>query len=360
MLLGCRPEATATPAPATAAAALPTVAAPAATPLLSTATATLHPSLTATASPSPTVTAASTATPTVTATPDPYAGLTIADLTGRSYGGGELAVVETLGVTATFTRTLISYSSDGYTVGGFMDVPTGDGPFPVALVLHGYVDPERYTTLSYTTRYADALARAGYIAIHPDYRNHPPAASGKPDADNAPKFRVDYAIDVLNLIALVQVQAGGDGPLARASGGPVHLLGHSMGGGIALRVLTISENVAAAVLYGAMSGDEYQNYERIQVWSNGEEGEAELATAPEDMARIAPINFLDRIEAAVAIHHGEADATVPLAWSVDLCERLRALEKEVACYYYEGQPHTFTGLGDQQFIQRVIDFFNRY
>jgi dienelactone hydrolase len=313
------------------------------------------------ATPSATGTATATATATVTPTPDPYAGLTIADLTERSYGAGQLIALETLAVTPTFTRTLISYPSDGYTVGGFMNVPVGDGPFPVALVLHGYVDPEQYTTLSYTTRYADALARAGYIAIHPNYRNHPPAVSETTDGnDEVATFRVDYAIDVLNLIALVEAQAGGDGPLARAAAGPVHMVGHSMGGGITLRVLTVSEDIAAAVLYGSMSGDEYLNYERIRVWSNGEEGDEELSTAPEDMARIAPINFLDRIDAAVTIHHGEADATVPLAWSVDLCERLRGLEKEVACYYYEGQPHTFTGDGDQRFIQRMIDFFNQY
>ncbi len=91
-----------------------------------------------------------------------------------------------------------------------MNVPQGDGPFPVVLVLHGYVDPATYNTLTYTTRYADALARAGYLVIHPNFRNWPPS-------DNGPEeYRVGQAVDVLNLIALVQKQGGQPGPLQHA------------------------------------------------------------------------------------------------------------------------------------------------
>ena len=49
-----------------------------------------------------------------------------------------------------------------------------------------------------------------------------------------------------------------------------------MGGGIALRIMTVSDAVDAAVLYGSMSGDEYLNYERILEWSGGERGGAFL------------------------------------------------------------------------------------
>jgi hypothetical protein len=32
----------------------------------------------------------------------------------------------------------------------------------------------------------------------------------------------------------------------------------------------------------------------------------------------------------------------------------------VECFSYPGQPHTFFGDGDQVFIQRTVDFYNRY
>jgi dipeptidyl aminopeptidase/acylaminoacyl peptidase len=325
----------------------------------STATPTIPPTSTPTLTPSPTPTPPPTPTPTLTPTPDPYAGLTIADLAAREYGGGEIQVEEVLAVTDTFTRSLITYPSDGLTIHGFMNVPRPDGDqgeelFPVVLVLHGYISPDIYTTLAYTTRYADALARAGYVAIHPNLRNFPPSDEG-PDP-----FRVGIATDVLNLIALVREHGGKPGPLRQADPQRIGVWGHSMGGGAAIRVITVDPEIKAAVLYGSMSADEKQNYERILQWSGGERGEEELATTEEDLRRIAPVYHLDRIEASVSIHHSDADATVPLEWSLELCERLEALGKMVECFTYQGLPHTFRGAGDQLFMQRYVDFFDRH
>jgi dipeptidyl aminopeptidase/acylaminoacyl peptidase len=313
---------------------------------------TLTPTATPTATPSPTPTATPTATP--SPTPDPYAGLTVAGLAARQYGGGEPQVEETLAVTDAFTRTLVTYPSDGLTIYGFMNVPRGEGPFPVVLVLHGYIDPDVYNTLAYTTRYADSLARAGYLVIHPNLRDYPPSDTG-PNS-----FRVGMAVDVLNLMALVREQGGQPGPLQQADPDAIGLWGHSMGGGITLRVITVDPGVRAAVLYGSMSGDEKTNYERILYWTGGERGLEELDTPDEALRRISPIFYLDRIQAAVSIHHSDADELVPLEWSLDLCERLQGLGKTVECFTYSGLPHTFRGEGDQLFMQRTAAFFDQH
>jgi len=110
-----------------------------------------------------------------------------------------------------------------------------------------------------------------------------------------------------------------------------------------------------------MSGDEQKNYDRIyHYFSAGTRGLEERAVPAEAVERISPINFLDRITAAVSIHHGKDDPDVPLAWSLDLCQRLESLGKTVECFTYPGQAHTFHGDGDVLFIQRAIDFFNRH
>jgi len=220
--------------------------------------------------------------------------------------------------------------------------------------VHGYINPAVYNTLDYTTRYADALARAGYLVLHPNLRNYAPSDTG-PNP-----FRAGYAVDVLNLAALAREQGGRPGPLAAADAGVVGLWGHSMGGGISIRAMTASPGVRAVALYGAMSGDEQANYERILAWSGGSDGPEELATPPEDLERISPIYHLERVQAAVSIHHGEADGTVPVIWSLDLCERLKALGKTAECYTYPGQPHTFVGDGDQLFMARVQAFFDAW
>ncbi len=191
--------------------------------------------------PSPSVapTVTSTPLPSPTATPDPVAGLTIADLRARTYGGGDVTVVEVLGANEAFTRSLISYPSDGLTIYGFANVPHGDGPFPVAIVLHGYIDPAVYETLAYTTRYADALARAGYLTIHPNLRGYPPSDDG-PN-----RFHVGMAEDVLNLLAIVRGAAGNDGPLTAADPEAIGIMGHSMGGGIVRCACSRSTRVCA-------------------------------------------------------------------------------------------------------------------
>jgi dipeptidyl aminopeptidase/acylaminoacyl peptidase len=279
--------------------------------------------------------------------------MTIADLTARRYSSSEVMLLATPTVTNAFTRTLIAYESDGLRIAGFMNTPFGAGPFPVVIVLHGYVDPARYRILTYTTPYADALARQGYLVVHPNLRNFPPSDTG-PDP-----FRVGLAVDVLNLIALIKDQAGRPGLFAQADADRIGLWGHSMGGGVALRVLVVSPDVRAAVLYGSMSGDERQNYEKIAIWSGRQRGLWELSVPEAELRRIAPLFFLDRITAAVSIHHGEADTIVPLAWSLDLCERLQALGKTVECFTYPDQPHTFVDEGYRLFIERTQAFFAR-
>jgi dipeptidyl aminopeptidase/acylaminoacyl peptidase len=302
-----------------------------------------------------TPTATATLIPVVNSpTPDPYEPYTVDYLAGRAYGQeGALQVESAMAETANYTRYLISYPSDGLTIYGFMNVPKSDGLQAVVLVLHGYWPPAQYNTLGYTAPYANAFAEAGFITIHPNYRNHPPSDQG------ANLFRVGYAVDVLNLLAHVRQQAGQAGPLQTADPNDIHLFGHSMGGGIALRVLVAAQGVETAVLYAPMSGDEARNYERIQAWSNQADGLFELNTPAEALARISPVYHLDKVTARIDIHHGEQDTVVPPAWSAELCEQLRRAVKLVECFMYVGQPHSFTGASNQLLIERAIALFGR-
>ncbi len=310
-----------------------------------------------TATPMPTATPTATHTPapptatptaTLTPTPDPYAGWTIEDLAAREHGAGELTVERTLGVTGAFTRTLISYPSGDLRLYGFMNEPPGPGPHPVVLVLHGYVNPASYQVQTYTARYADALAQSGYLAIHPNYRNHPPSDSGEN------QFRAGYAIDVLDLAGIVRRTAGEPGPLARADGADIALWGHSMGGGIALRVAAVDPEIDAVVLYGSTSAEDRLNFER---WGGPDQPEMETSEA--DLERISPVYHLDRIQAEIAVHHGDLDRDVPLAWSEDLCRRLEEIGKPADCYTYAGQGHIFWGEADTLFLERSRALFDQ-
>jgi dipeptidyl aminopeptidase/acylaminoacyl peptidase len=142
----------------------------------------------------------------------------------------------------------------------------------------------------------------------------------------------------MNLIALVDEMAGQDGIFVNADMQRLGIWGHSLGGGVALRVATLEDRIKAIVLYGAVS----QRYNSDPLG--------------------LPIYDLRSIDAPFSIHHGLDDDTVSPAWSETLCNTLEELGKEHECYFYEGQPHTFyrLGSGDALFIQRTVDFFNTY
>jgi dipeptidyl aminopeptidase/acylaminoacyl peptidase len=274
-----------------------------------------------------------------------------------------LEITDTLETNELFTRYAIKYPSDGLEIHGFMNVPNVGDNFPVALVLHGYIDPDEYELVPYTRRYADALTEAGYFVIHPNFRNYPPSDSG-PDP-----YRIGYATDVLNLIAIIREQSQDPlGTLRRANADDINLWGHSMGGGVALRVITVVNEpyLRAAVLYGSMSGDEAKNYGRIRQWTNSSRGQFEMAAPPETLEAISPLFNLERVEAAVAVHHSYADDVVPVEWSQEVCDVLEGLSAagEIPfapeCFFYEAQPHTFRGGGDALFMERTIEFFNRH
>jgi dienelactone hydrolase len=283
------------------------------------------------------------------AQPADYPSLTISGLRQRMYGQGEFRVERVLQVTRSFTRTLVSFTSDGLTVYGFMNTPRGKGPFPVVLVLHGYVNPHTYRTpFGYTQRYADALAEAGFLVIHPDYRGHGRSEGQAEGSTNL--FRVGYAVDVLNLITHLQ-------RLPDARSGAVGLFGHSMGGGIALRVAAVNPNVRAVLLYGSMNADERLNIAQIKnVFRR-------IAYLPEDNVpaewwdAISPITYLADLRAAVEIHHGQRDPQVPPAWSRDLHARLVALGKDAVLFEYPAAGHSLYGRDYATMIARATRFF---
>jgi uncharacterized protein len=281
--------------------------------------------------------------------------LTVDALSKRQLNGGTIQTVRTMATFPSFKRYLIAWDSDGLRQYGFANIPNGKQQRAVVLVLHGYVNPSTYNTTTYTTRYADALARAGFVVLHPNYRGHPPSQG---NANGL--FRVGYALDVLHLLASLRTQAG-KGIFANADATRVGLWGHSMGGGITQRVLVVRPSwVKAAVLYGAMSSDERENADRIyNFYSNRTRGEFEYSTPDKWLRLISPFYFLSRVTAKISVHHGTADESVPYSWSVRYCLEMKRLEKDISCNAYTGAPHLF-GRGsrvDGLFQTRVNAFF---
>ncbi len=270
-------------------------------------------------------------TPTIIPTPPPSI-FSLESLASRTYGKGNFNVEYTWERQEDFVRYKVNYSSDGLAIHGFVNIPEGKGPFPIVIALHGYIPASRYETLDYSTRYADSIARKGYIVLHPNMRNFPPSDSVGRTRD----YLSGYTVDVMNMLAHVRKMAGQPGIFENADLSRLGIWGHSLGGGTALRVVGLVDEIHAVVLYAAVS-------QRYTNTSTGIE-----------------IFDYEGNNAAFSIHHGQDDEVISVGWSRRLCAQLRDAGKQPECYFYDGQPHTFYRQGeiDALFIQRTIEFLD--
>ncbi len=292
-----------------------------------------------------------------------YAPYTIEALRNRSYGQGEIEIVRVMEETPNFTRYLFAYPSDGLRITGMLNRPHGDGPFPVVILNHGYYPLDVYQTGNGTKLAADYLANRGFMTLSPDFRSH----AGSDDAVNY--FRAGHVIDTLNLIPLAQ-------KLPSAQPGKVGMWGHSNGGAVTAKAITISDQIAAAVIYSPASSNITEDYQFRVERSRARTGQPagnrtgvidtiakEFPVTPEQAPdlyeRLSPLPYLKYVQAPVQIHWGSADETVPRKWPGDLLAGLQAAGKQVEYFEYPGQPHSFQGQGNQLYLQRIAEFFTQ-
>lgn len=288
------------------------------------------------------------------ATPHP---VSIEALRQRSYDGSDFTIGPIISRNEAYAQYFITYKSEGLTISGIMNLPHGGGPFPVLFLNHGYIDTDIYTNGRGLRREQDYLARRGYVVIHSDYRNH---AESDPYENVELELRFPYAVDVINAIYAVH---RADLPFIDKT--KMGMLGHSMGGGIAINIMAAKpELIKAYVLFAPVSSDQGQNYYR---WTDQRPAIAakvlELFGLPEEnqafWAQASAENFFDRLKSPVLIHHGTADADVPIVWSVELHENLKSLGKDSTLHIYTDEPHEFIDAWPMV-MSRTVDFFDRY
>ena len=293
---------------------------------------------------------------------------TIEGLRARHYPGGEIEVVQVLAGFDNFTRYLVQYPSDGLTIQASMHVPRGLGPFPVIILNHGYVRRSAYFPGAGTYAAADYFAEHGYVTLAPDYRSWGDSDIG------LSMFHAGLVTDVLNLISSLET-------LDFVDSTRVGMWGHSMGGGITTKILTIDSRIQAAVLYASNSSNDADLIEEYGVAClpdrrrrpcnageviprdlSEELLEAYLAATEDEeiLYYIAPYNYLNLINAPLQIHIGTADTTTPPWWSVTLHQALLEAGKTVDFYSYEGQGHLFVDNDWETFLLRNLLFFDSH
>lgn len=268
--------------------------------------------------------------------------------------GTNLQLLKVLADNSAYTRHQISYSSNGVTISGILNTPKGDGPYPLVILNHGYIDPAIYTVGRGLKREQDYLARQGFAVLHTDYRGHG-ESSPSPDTRNVYDASLAYSIDSLNAIAAVKAANIPNVDTTR-----IGMLGHSMGGGVTLNIATAYPNaIQAAVLYAPVSADAWLNFERWRAESDeGESTRAYFGTYEENPSaweKLSAKTYLQNMTAPVLLFHGTADADVPIAWSDDLDTWLTELQKDIQYVVYQNEGHEY-GPQWTNFMQKTTAF----
>ena len=259
----------------------------------------------------------------------------------REYSGSDLKVGKAFSSTSTYTKHRMTYESGGLTISGIMVKPRGEGPFPVVVLAHGYIDPKVYWSGQGFRREQDWLGKNGYVALHVDYRNH--ARSDK-DPKNDISMRLGYAEDVIGAALAVK-----DSNLTYLDKNKVALLGRSMGGGVAFQALVLEPGVFdAAIVYASTStlaADNFNKWQRndypignqiLKAYGTPKEN-------PEVWRDMSSRNFFSRITEPVLMIHGTKDESCDISWARATNKALEANGVDVTYVEYPGAPHYMYG-----------------
>lgn len=305
-------------------------------------------------------TASASSAPHETSTPPPALDpVSLPALMTRTYDGRELRTRSVLARTSAYTRYAVTYLSGTLRVSGVMNVPRGRGPFPVLVLLHGYIDPGVYVTGQGLMREQDYLARHGFVALHIDYRGH---AGSDPAPHEDERLRLGYTVDAVNAVHAVRASS-----LPSLDASRVGLVGRSMGGGVLLNVLVTQPGlVDAAVAFAPVSSDAVDNFDR---WIRGEPERRGLADRivalhgspehnPAFWRAVSPRTYVDLVTEPLLVHHGTSDDSCPLRWSRTTVHALRAAGKDVRLFVYPGEGHAF-GPQWPLAMRRTVHFLDR-
>jgi uncharacterized protein len=302
---------------------------------------------------------------------------TIYGLREHDVQGGSVHIRTLLEKTDFYARYLIDYPSDGLTITAIMQIPVqGHPPFPVIIMNHGFFTRASYASGDGTWRAAQYLDQHGYLTLASDYRSWG-------GSDTGPSlYYSGLVLDVLNLIRAVP-------SIEQADPSRIGMWGHSMGGGVTLKVLEIDRSIRAAVLYSTVSADDSDLLARWGLGCIGDiaAGELRLGCNSSDivplslpsklieayqasakdadlLGQISSIDHLDLISAPLQISYGTNDgltlAGTPPDWSKKLYQSLLDAHKDAALFAYKGEGHSFNGNNWLSFMERSSMFLDQY
>ena len=257
----------------------------------------------------------------------------IESLRARPYPGGKLQLGAEMFRGAGFTKYYMSWPSGGQSMTGTISLPDGNGPFPVVVVNHGFIPPDRYWIGQDSGIFGDPMAGHGFISVAPNWPGY--AGSGSAPAD-LPQI-VGELVTALDLVSSLN-------SLAQADMGKIAFVGHSNGGGISQLAMVVDPRVKAVVLHGPVSSDMADNARKW--WLQRPESLGGLGAPdsnPEGYRHLSPRNYFEPGQPPVLILQGTVDHTIPAEWTNVTYAALQQKGIESRLTWFDGADHDFVG-----------------
>jgi len=257
---------------------------------------------------------------------------------------------------------------------GQINIPKGDGPFPLVLMFRGYVDQTMYSTGTGTRPAAKYFAEHGFMTIAPDFLGY---AGSDTEAANIFESRFQtYTTAVSLLKTIEQFKSDNKSPQVNSeidgfseltnrliNYSSLSLWAHSNGGQIALTTLAITGAKYPTTLWAPAS----KPFPYVVLYFTDESNDGgkfirnELAKFEDvyDVDNYSYTNYIDTIDAPVQIHQGTADDAVPIAWTNELVGKLKKADKDVTYHTYPGADHNLRPSWDEV-VAKDVEFFKKH
>jgi dipeptidyl aminopeptidase/acylaminoacyl peptidase len=276
--------------------------------------------------------------PTSVPTP-PLPAYYIESLRARSYPGGKIQVGEEVSCRG-YSRCLpgvhtyrMIWPSGGQTMTGLISMPEGTGPFPVVVVNHGFIPPERYGEGQDSLLFGEPMAQHGFLAVAPNW----PGYLGSGPAPAELPAIVGQLVTALDLVSSLST-------LPQADTSKIAFVGHSNGGGVSEIAMVVDPRIKVVVLHAPVSSDMTDNARKW--WLSRPESLGSLGTPesnPDGYRHLSPRNYFQRTLPPVSVIQGTADHSIPRQWTEATYAALQTSGAQARVNWIEGADHDLVG-----------------
>lgn len=253
------------------------------------------------------------------------------------------------------TRVVRWRNAEGQEIEGVLTTPAGmKAGLPAALVVIPHGGPDDVTTVRFSPL-GHYLASRGYSVLRPNYRG---------------SFGYGFAFYAANRnrfgeIEQADIESGVDQLVRDRLADPKKLYygGWSWGGYITTWTLGHVHRYRAAVA-GAAVSDVTHSYSLSDI-NHGVAAQWEYRgdpwNQPEHFDRVNPIRYVTNVRTPLLLLHGQADARVPFAETVQFYRALADLGREVEFWAYPREDHGFVEPAHRaDYLRRWVDWYDRH